>query len=75
MKGIIFTIFEDFITDNYGAETYEQIISECNLQTKEPFVGPGTYPDSDLMEIVGKATAKLGIPMPYAPMANTHFIS
>ena len=61
MKGIIFNLLEDFITENHGEETYEEIIENCNLQTKEPFIGPGTYPDEDLLEIVGKTTEKLGI--------------
>ncbi|PCH68201.1 MAG: hypothetical protein COC01_04155 [Bacteroidetes bacterium] len=61
MKGIIFNLLEEFITENHGEETYDEIIGNCTLQTKEPFVGPGTYPDEDLLEIVGKTTEKLGI--------------
>ncbi|MBI4646477.1 MAG: heme NO-binding domain-containing protein [Bacteroidia bacterium] len=61
MKGMIFNLLEDFITENYSDEIYEEIISKCNLKTQEPFVGPGTYPDEDLFEIIGNTVEKLGV--------------
>ena len=61
MKGIIFNLFEEFIVENYGESTFDEILNECTLKTKEPFIGPGTYPDEDLIEMVVKASAKLGI--------------
>ena len=64
MKGIIFNITENFIADNFGEEVYDEIIETCNLITTEPFVGPGTYPDEDLVEILVKSSEKLDIPVP-----------
>lgn len=61
MKGIIFTTFEQFVSDSFGPEVYEDILDETELQTTEPFVGPGTYPPGDLMALVGTTIAKLGI--------------
>jgi hypothetical protein len=61
MKGVIFNLLEDFITENWGEEAYEEILSMCPLHTKEPFLGPGTYPDADLMAIVTAACRKLGV--------------
>ena len=61
MKGIILNIAEKFITVNYGEETFEEIIETCELETKDPFVGPGTYPDSDLIVIITKSCVKLSI--------------
>lgn len=63
MKGVIFNILESFVVEGWGDETYEEILSLCPLKTKEPFVGPGTYPDSDLVAIASKAAEKLGIPL------------
>ncbi|MEB8327764.1 heme NO-binding domain-containing protein [Flavobacteriaceae bacterium KMM 6897] len=59
MKGIIFNIAEQFISTKYSDETLENIIADCNLITNDPYVGPGTYPDSDLFEIVRVASKKL----------------
>ncbi|MCG8591341.1 MAG: heme NO-binding domain-containing protein [Proteobacteria bacterium] len=66
MKGIIFNLFEDFVAENWGAETYEEIIDACELKTQEPFVAPGGYPDEDLIEIVSQAVERLDVPLPDA---------
>lgn len=61
MKGVIFNVLEEFITEGWGAATYEGILARCPLHTKEPFIGPGTYPDADLVTIVGKTCETLGV--------------
>lgn len=66
MKGVVFNLLESFVTENWGYEKYEEILSLCPLQTREPFVGPGTYPDADLMTIAAKASERLGVPLPAA---------
>lgn len=66
MKGVIFNLLEDFISTGWGPDTYEAVLAKCPLHTKEPFVGPGTYPDADLLAIVEKTTEKLGITVPEA---------
>lgn len=63
MKGIVFNLLEDFIIDGWGDEAFEDILSLCPLETKEPFVGPGTYPDTDLFTIATQAANKLGVPL------------
>lgn len=55
MKGIIFNITESFIIDKFGEDAYDAIMNASKLETDQPFVGPGTYPDKDLMEIVVNA--------------------
>lgn len=61
MKGVIFNTFEDFISDTFGAEVYEDILDATELETAEPIIGPGTYPASDLMALVSTAIAQLDI--------------
>lgn len=61
VKGIIFTTFEEFVSDTFGPDLFEEILDDTELETKEPFVGPGTYPASDMMALVGTTIAKLGI--------------
>jgi hypothetical protein len=64
MKGIIFNLLEDFAVETLGEDRYHEILSECSLKTQEPFVAPGTYPDEDLLLIVGKTVEKSKIPLP-----------
>lgn len=73
MKGIVFNLLERFIVERAGADAYEAILDQCALETKEPFVGPGTYPDRDLVQIATKAAQALGIPLPVAVRAFGHY--
>ena len=66
MKGVVFNLLEAFIEENLGEGKYEEILDECTLMTKEPFVGPGTYPDQDLMTIVAATIKAAGISLPEA---------
>jgi len=61
MKGIVFNLFEEFITEELGEEMFEEILERSQLITKEPFVGPGSYPDEDLTALAGKAVELMGI--------------
>ncbi|MCB0317493.1 MAG: heme NO-binding domain-containing protein, partial [Bdellovibrionales bacterium] len=75
MKGEIFNLLEDFIVENWGVETFEKIYTEIHekLATKEPFVGPGTYPDSDFIKMAGKAVEILGVSLSEAVNAFGKF--
>ncbi len=73
MKGIIFNLLEQFVTENLGEEKYEEILEGCPLKTREPFVGPGSYPDEDLMLIVEKIIETMGITLPEALRAFGRF--
>lgn len=64
MKGIIYNHLEEFITQALGDDAYESIVSECSLITQEPFIGPGIYPDEDLVAIVVKAAERMRQPVP-----------
>ena len=66
MKGIIFNEFESFVTEKFGEGIYEKIFSASHLITSEPFVGPGTYPDEDLLALVSAAVEILNISLPNA---------
>ena len=59
LKGIVFNLFEDFINKNYGDSAYEKIEERADLKTKDPFVGPGTYPDEDFLALFQSAIAEL----------------
>ena len=65
MKGEIFNLFEEFVVENWGTEVYEEVYEALysGLITKDPFVGPGTYPDSDFFAIVVKVAEKLNVPL------------
>ena len=53
MKGVVFNILEAFIIETFGDETMEEIYSTVAFSgDTPPFIGPETYPDSDLFAMV-----------------------
>lgn len=58
MKGVIFNIAEKFVETKYGNDALEALYNEANFSTKDPFIGPLTYPDADMLEMV-RAGCKL----------------
>ena len=73
MKGIMFNVFEEFVAQNWGDEFYESILEATKLETTEPFVGPGTYPDGDLLALVSTTITKLDVPLHDALVAFGKF--
>ncbi|MFC1571400.1 heme NO-binding domain-containing protein [Candidatus Margulisiibacteriota bacterium] len=63
MKGIIFNLLEAFMKEILGEEKSLEIMEKLPLKTKEPFVGPGTYPDEDLLAIVKKVMEATRLPL------------
>jgi Haem-NO-binding len=66
MKGVVFNLLESFVCENWGPEAYDTVLSRCQLSTQEPFVGPGTYPDSDLYAVAGAVAQLAGLSLPDA---------
>ncbi len=60
MKGTIFKLFEDFVTESYGPDAYDDLLTATELVTSDPFVGPGTYPAGDLVALLGTASGHVG---------------
>lgn len=64
MKGIIFNFLENLIIDKFGDEIMEEIYEEAEFSVDAPpFVGPETYPDSDLVAIVALLSEKSNFPI------------
>jgi hypothetical protein len=61
MKGIVFNLFEEFVAREHGEAAFDEIVEATELKTAEPFVGPGTYPDEDLVALVGTAVQKFDL--------------
>jgi hypothetical protein len=61
MKGVIFAIFEDFVVETFGADTFEDLLDDCPHTAKEPFIGPNSYPDQWLVDLVTAACKRLSI--------------
>ncbi|MCH9683126.1 MAG: heme NO-binding domain-containing protein [Deltaproteobacteria bacterium] len=64
MKGVVFNIFEEFVRDSFGAQTYEALLDAAGVPPTEPFVGPSTYPDETMTTLVVTASKMLNTEIP-----------
>lgn len=74
MKGVVFNIFEDFVSEGWGEEAYESLLDACPLHSDGVFVGPATYPDADLLALVTLACQRFGVEPPDALRAFGRFM-
>jgi hypothetical protein len=52
MKGIVFTEFLDFVDDQMGADMVDAIVDDCELSTGGAYTAVGTYPFSELRDLL-----------------------
>jgi hypothetical protein len=60
MKGIIFNLLEEVITQEFGEDTWDQLPDTA--QVDGAFTSLGTYPDADLFKLVAAASGRLNQP-------------
>lgn len=66
MKGIVFNIFADLVTDNFGMEVWDKLIQETSPASGAVYTSAEVYPDGELIayvtalsDITGAAPADL----------------
>ena len=57
MKGIIFNLLEEVVTEQFGEQTWDQLLDQA--QVEGSFTSLGNYPDEDLFKLVAAASAAL----------------
>lgn len=59
MKGVVFNLLEEVVTDSYGADTWDDLLDDAELSGA--YTSLGNYPDADLTALVDAASSRLGI--------------
>jgi hypothetical protein len=62
VKGIVFNLLEDVVTAAHGADVWDDLLAAVDAEGA--YTSLGTYPDGELVAIVGAAAARLGLPVP-----------
>ena len=62
MKGIIFNLVEDVVRSHYGDDMWDDIIDAAGVDGS--YTSLGTYPDADLLAVVGAASRLLDADRP-----------
>ena len=60
MKGIVFNLLEEVVTQEFGANTWDALLEKAGLDGA--FTSLGSYPDEDLIKLVAAASAALNQP-------------
>lgn len=60
MKGIVFTEFLDFVEDQMGADMVDAIIDACELSTGGAYTAVGTYPFSEMRDLLTALVERSG---------------
>jgi len=53
MKGIVFTEFFDMVETVFNTDMVDNIIDDCDLSTNGAYTSVGTYPHTELLQLVG----------------------
>jgi hypothetical protein len=60
VKGIVFTFLQDVVTDEYGEQTWDDLLDAAGVDGA--YTAVATYPDEQMSALVGAASAALGLP-------------
>ena len=58
-KGVIFNLAEQVVTDDYGADVWDDVLDQAGLEGA--YTSLGSYPDGDLTALVAATAARLGV--------------
>lgn len=61
MKGIVFTEFLDMVEKKFGYEVVDQIIQDSNLDSKGVYTAIGTYPHSEVVQLLMNLSNKVEV--------------
>lgn len=62
MKGIVFNLLEEVITQHYGADQWDSLLDATGLSGV--YTSLGSYPDADMMALVEAASQELKLSPP-----------
>lgn len=62
MKGLVFTEFMDLVENKFGLEVLDEIITESKLESDGIYTSIGTYPFSEMVELLTNLSKKVNIP-------------
>ncbi len=61
MKGIVFTEFLEMVASNYGLETVDIIIENCNLPSGGAYTSVGTYEFNEMVSLISELSKETGL--------------
>lgn len=64
MKGIVFTEFLEMVEKEFGYDTVDHIIEASKLESDGIYTAVGTYPFSEMLQLVSNLSEKINVEIP-----------
>ncbi len=64
MKGVVFAEFLELVDSEFGFETTEAIIADCELPSGAAYTGVGTYDYHEILQLVTALSKRTEVPVP-----------
>lgn len=64
MKGIVFNIFSDLVTDNFGLDTWDDLVERTKPPSDAIYTSADVYPDEELVAYVTELSKITGAAAP-----------
>ena len=64
MKGIVYTLFQDMVEDEFGLDVWEHLIEHSSLGSEGIYTSVKTYPDEEMVQLITQLAAHTGTPAP-----------
>lgn len=64
MKGVVFTEFLEMVEDRFSADMVDHIIDEARLPHDGVYTAVGTYPHSEMVDMVVALSQRSDVPVP-----------
>jgi len=64
MKGVIFNILEEMVVSGHGMDCWNKILELSKPEHKGIYTAGRSYPDEELLQLVGTISEQLSIPVP-----------
>lgn len=61
MKGIIFDLLQQVMSERYGDDAWDEVLEASGVEGS--YTAVGSYPDEDLLTLVGTGSRSLGVPV------------
>ena len=62
MKGILFNLVEQIVTEDHGADMWDDLLDDAGLFGA--YTSIGSYDDAEMMAILDAASQRLDVPVP-----------
>ena len=74
MKGLVFTEFQEMVSQSFGDEMVDDLIDSCELASEGAYTSVGTYDSAELVAMMIELSQRTGTEVPVLIRAFGHHL-